>query len=225
MSSSWAALESNPEVFNALMSKLGVPSEWSVHDVYSFDDDMLAMLPQPVKALQMVFHMDAKDGETFTAPTGGEPIEGPFYIEQTAELPNACGTIALIHSVANVDILPSDALLTRFIADVSGLDRTARGNALANNADVRDIHNSLVAHGQSAVIGNDEDVKCHFLSLVPFNGNVVELDGALRTTPINRGAIAPGETFLQAAARIIKRDWMQGDSIQFAVTAIAPAAE
>lgn len=225
--SDWCAIESNPEVFTALMRSLGVPANWAVHDVYSFDADLLAMVPTPVLALNMVFSTSAKEGEVYQPPSGGEPVSGPFYLEQVQGLPNACGTIALIHSVANNLAalgVPDDALVARFVADTRNATRSEIGAALANHQAIRDLHNSFVAQGQSRVLSNDDDVTNHFLSLVAWNGRVVELDGALRQAPIDRGAINEGESFLQAAARIIQRDWISGtDAITFAVTAIAPA--
>lgn len=224
--SDWAAIESNPDIFTSLMHRLGVPANWAVYDVYSFD--LLDMVPTPVLALQMVFSTSTKANEVYQPPAGGEAVAGPFFLEQVSALPNACGTIALIHSVANNLAalgVPDDALVAKFVADTRAASRTEIGNALANHEAIRSLHNSFVEQGQSRVVGNDEDVSCHFLSLVPFNGRVVELDGALRQTPIDRGAIDDGESFLDAAARIIKRDWMSGtDAITFAVTAIAPAA-
>lgn len=47
----WPPLESNPEIFTEYMQKLGLPSTWGFSEMYGFDDELLAMLPQPVVAV------------------------------------------------------------------------------------------------------------------------------------------------------------------------------
>jgi ubiquitin carboxyl-terminal hydrolase L3 len=151
-----------------------------------------------------------------------------FFLEQVDGLPNACGTIALVHGLANnMQALgvAEDSMLGRFVAANRGRSKREIGDAMANDAELREVHNSFVEQGQSRVIENDESVGAHFIALLPINGRVVEFDGAYQQAPVVRDAIAEGETFLQAAARVVKRDWMsRTDSIGFAITAIAPSS-
>ena len=53
-SETWVPLESNPEVMNIYLKSLGVDSV-EVVDVYGFDEDLLAFIPQPVLALVLCF--------------------------------------------------------------------------------------------------------------------------------------------------------------------------
>ena len=39
----WLPLESNPEVLNPFLWKLGVPGEWGFCDVFGLDPELLAM--------------------------------------------------------------------------------------------------------------------------------------------------------------------------------------
>lgn len=228
----WRAIESNPEVMTELAHKLGLPETYAVHDVYSFEEELLGMVPQPVQSLQLIFGT----GDQYVAPP---PANGAnsndesdtsqlFYLEQVDALPNACGTIALVHGLANnmhALGVADDSLLGRFVAANRGRSKREIGDAMANDAELRDVHNSFVEQGQSRVIENDERVGAHFIALIPINGRVVEFDGAYRQAPVVRDTIADGETFLQAAARVVKRDWMsRTESINFAITAIAPSA-
>ena len=51
----WPPLESNPEVFSKYMHKLGLSDEWAIGEVFGFDEDLLAFLPQPVIGVIVAF--------------------------------------------------------------------------------------------------------------------------------------------------------------------------
>lgn len=231
----WRAIESNPEVMTALAHKMGLPAKWAVHDVYSFDEELLGMVPQPVMSLQLIFSTDEQ--QQYTAPAvsndnnnnaAESDTSSLFFLEQVDALPNACGTIALVHGMANnmqaLDIA-DDSMLGRFVAANRARAKRDIGDAMASDAELREAHNSFVEQGQSRVISNDERVGAHFIALLPIGGRVVEFDGAYQQAPVVRATIGENETFLQAAARVVKRDWMsRTDSIGFAITAIAPSS-
>ena len=52
----WLPIESNPEVMNKFLHNCGLPKEqWAVADVFGLDEPLLAMLPQPVLSLMLLF--------------------------------------------------------------------------------------------------------------------------------------------------------------------------
>ncbi|CAO0799264.1 unnamed protein product [Mucor circinelloides] len=51
----WLPLEANPDVWNKIIHNNGVDPGWSFTDVYGFDAESLAMIPQPVAAIIFLF--------------------------------------------------------------------------------------------------------------------------------------------------------------------------
>jgi len=51
----WKALESNPDILNELAHTLGVPDEYTFNEVFGLEDDLLAMVPQPVLAFIVLY--------------------------------------------------------------------------------------------------------------------------------------------------------------------------
>ena len=44
----WPPLESNPEIFTKYMREVGMSGDWAVGEVFGFDEELLAFIPQPV---------------------------------------------------------------------------------------------------------------------------------------------------------------------------------
>ena len=94
----WPPLESNPEIFTDYMRECGLPNSWAFGEVFGFDEELLAFLPQPVTAViaNAEFLKKAEDRSK-----GDMNVANDFYMKQTGVLDNACGVIACIHSILN----------------------------------------------------------------------------------------------------------------------------
>ena len=94
----------------------GVPSDWELVDVYGLDQELLAFLPSPVVAMILLFPISdkyetyRKQEEEELRKNGQEVSPKVYFMKQT--IGNACGTVALLHSILNnKDHIPFDGTL------------------------------------------------------------------------------------------------------------------
>ncbi|XP_011315255.1 ubiquitin carboxyl-terminal hydrolase [Fopius arisanus] len=186
-------LESNPEVMTKFIHQLGVPDKFSLVDVYGLDSDLLDMVPKPVLAL-ILLYPDSEKAAAYTAELiakitekGEEISPNVFHMQQC--VPNACGTVALVHAIANnedqIDL--EDGILKTFLEKAKDLSFTERGELLVNTASgITDAHEQLAQEGQTEAPQENAPVYHHFVAYVEKNGSLYELDGR-KPFPINYG--------------------------------------
>lgn len=99
----WIPLEASPDVFNSYANTLGFPTDsFAFTDIWGLDPDLLAFVPQPVKAVLLLFPTtDARHTRNKTDDATGEKVlssevedlknGGTLWIPQT--IGNACGTM------------------------------------------------------------------------------------------------------------------------------------
>ena len=158
------------------------------------------------------------------------PGPGVFYMRQT--IGNACGTIGLLHAVANargaVSIAPG-SFLDSFFQATAGMDAAGRGAYLEHPPEgapsIDSIHQEAAAQGATAAPPPDEDVDLHFVALSQVGGRLWELDGR-KSRPVDHGPSSP-ETLLADAAAVVRREFVGrgGGSLQFSLIALAPAQD
>ncbi|ERL88179.1 ubiquitin carboxyl-terminal hydrolase [Dendroctonus ponderosae] len=223
-------LESNPEVMNKFIHLLGVPDKWNIVDVYGLDPDALAFVPRPVLALILLFPCSdkfyeyAKQEADQIKEKGQTVVEDIFYMKQYVS--NACGSIALIHSVANnaERLELENGMFSKILDDSKNLTPEQRGEMLMNMNSNSDAYKLITAHQELAMEGQtevnpNEKVNHHFVALVQKGGYLYELDGR-KDFPINHGATTD-DSFLEDAAKVckefIKRD---SEDVNFTIMAL-----
>jgi len=230
----WIPLESNPEVMNSWSFNLGLsPQVNEFCDIYGLDPVLLDMVPKPVKAIIMVFPLTEKleelrrDEDGRIAKDGQHKLDpGVVFIKQT--IPNACGTIALLHAFANagVEIDPASPL-ENFFQEIASLSPSERAKALEETTLFAEAHVAAASLGQSAAPSADEVVDLHFITFVqvpsavtPDERRLVELDGR-RIEPIDLGK---SEDLLKDVAHIVRQKYIANSTSQnFGLLALGPS--
>lgn len=234
----WLPLESNPEVLNPFVRRLGLPEGWEFFDVFGLDPDLLMMIPQPCAALCLLYPSD-KISKVHRAELQARmssqppPPPGLFFVQQHDGIGNACGTIACIHAVANAAVAGNfelqDGPLKKFVSASGSLSIPARGWALLQAKELQELSDATAAAGQTEGAGTDDAQNQHFISFVNVGGMLYELDGRNFDKQEAGGVAAPfchgpttTETFVADAAKVIREEFMAKDpgSVFFNITAL-----
>ncbi|KAL1553503.1 Ubiquitin carboxyl-terminal hydrolase 3 [Salvia divinorum] len=217
----WLPLEANPDVMNQFIWGLGVsPDEAECFDVYGLDEDLLAMVPQPVLAVLFLYPITRKSEEERIQQDSStkEFSGGPYFMKQTVG--NACGTVGLLHAVGNVTSeikLVEGSYLDKFFKATANMDASQRATFLENDGEMEDAHSVAATAGETEA---SDDVDTHFICFTCVDGQLYELDGR-RAGPISHGS-SSSNTILQDAAKVIQKFIQKNpDSINFNVIAIS----
>ncbi|KAJ7414485.1 Ubiquitin carboxyl-terminal hydrolase isozyme L1 [Willisornis vidua] len=200
----WQPMEINPEV----LSRLGVGPGWRFVDVLGFEDEALRAVPTPACALLLLFPL-TEQHENFrkqqTEKIKDQEISSKVYfLKQTVS--NSCGTIGLIHAVANNKDkvkLDEGSALKKFLDETADLSPEERAKHFANNKAIQEVHNSVAQEGQCRV--EDNSLNFHFILFVNVDGHLYELDGRM-PFPVNHGTSSDD---LLLKAEVEGQEWLQ----------------
>ncbi|XP_044967388.1 ubiquitin carboxyl-terminal hydrolase 3-like [Hordeum vulgare subsp. vulgare] len=218
----WLPLEANPDVMNQFMWGLGVPEDVGFCDVYGLDDEMLAMVPQPVLAVLLLYPQDKKkESDASTTSSTAETKESNkkvYFTKQTVG--NACGTIGIIHAIGNAVSkikLVDGSYFHRFYKQTADMDPIQRAAFLEEDQEMEDAHSVAAAGGDTEA---KDGVIEHYVCFSCVDDELYELDGG-KPQPIHHGRSSP-DSLLQDAARVIKaRIAEYSESLNFNVMALS----
>ena len=225
--SPWDTIESDPHIFTHLLRDLGVKGT-EVVELLGLDE-LSAPIQPGIKAVTgLIFLFKFVPNLPLSRPATSPKAAEMYFARQTAH--NACATQALINLLLNKrDAVPIGPLLGEFYEMTSFLDPTTRGDAIAQHAQLRTIHNAYspyvhIKNVLTKVAPSSADA-FHFVTFFHANGALWELDG-LQAGPICH-AECDAENWQQKAIEVLTRrieaiSALDNNGIQFNLMAVVP---
>nr|XP_005335408.3 ubiquitin carboxyl-terminal hydrolase isozyme L5 isoform X2 [Ictidomys tridecemlineatus] len=183
----WCLMESDPGVFTELIKGFGCRGA-QVEEIWSLEPENFEKL-KPVHGLIFLFKWQPGE-EPAGSVVQDSRLDTIFFAKQVIN--NACATQAIVSVLLNCthqDVHLGETL-SEFKEFSQSFDAAMKGLALSNSDVIRQVHNSFARQQMfefDAKTSAKEEDAFHFVSYVPVNGRLYELDG-LREGPIDLGA-------------------------------------
>ena len=138
---------------------------------------------------------------------------------------NACGTVAMIHAVANnLDRiqLKEGSFLKKFLDETANKTPEEKAAALEADDEICATHDQVAQEGQTSAPNLEDKVDYHYVAFVESGGNLFELDGR-KSAPINLGPTSKTDFLANAAKEC--QEYMKRDpeNLNFVIVALAGA--
>ncbi|XP_067890422.1 ubiquitin carboxyl-terminal hydrolase isozyme L3 isoform X2 [Heterodontus francisci] len=217
----WLPLEANPD----FMQQLGLKPTWQFGDVFGMDPELLSLIPRPVCSILLLFPVTEKyeafkqEQEAKIKAEGQKVDPQVYFIKQTIN--NACGTIGLIHALANNRNkleFEANSAMKKFLNKSAPLSPEEKAKYLEKDESIRVTHEFSAQEGQTEAPSLDEKVDLHFITFVNVDGYLYELDGR-KPFPINHGCTT-ADNLLEDAIEVCKK-FMQRDPDELRFTVVA----
>ncbi|XP_050680811.1 ubiquitin carboxyl-terminal hydrolase calypso [Leptidea sinapis] len=230
----WLELESDPGLFTLLLEDFGVKGV-QVEEIY----DLQKPLESPVYGFIFLFRWieERRSRRKFVEQIESfvrdeETINNIFFAQQM--VPNSCASHALLSILLNCANLHLGETLSRLKHHTLGMNPENKGWAIGNTPELACAHNSHAIPlarkktDKNACVptGRFTGEAYHFVSFVPINGHLFELDG-LKPYPMDHGPWAVDEDwtdkFRRVMAERLGRDaGEQVHDIRFNLMAVVP---
>ncbi|EIE82769.1 hypothetical protein RO3G_07474 [Rhizopus delemar RA 99-880] len=189
----WVPLEANPEIIH----ENGVDPKWNFVDVYDiyekFKDEEEAHLIKCEQAIS----------------------PDVIFFKQT--ISNACGMMAILHSIASNDKeLIGPGLFHDIIEEAKNMSIDERVDLLENSKELAAVHQTAASAGQTEAPNKEEEIDLHFICFIEVDNHLYELDGR-KILPINHGK---STNLIESSVKVMKQ-YMERDPAQQNYNAIA----
>uniref|UniRef100_A0A3Q1GBJ1 Ubiquitin carboxyl-terminal hydrolase n=1 Tax=Acanthochromis polyacanthus TaxID=80966 RepID=A0A3Q1GBJ1_9TELE len=163
--------------------------------------------------------LDIQFHESFRVQQADKVSEGSevYFLKQTVV--NSCGTIALLHAVANNKSelsFDNDSALKKFLDDTANMSPDDRAKHLEKNQAIREAHNEVAVQGQCRP--EADKVNFHFIAFVNVDGQLYELDGKMNG--VVKHGVTKEDSFITDAAEVC-RGFMERERGEVRFSAVA----
>lgn len=199
-------LSNDPESLSNFAVNIGLDeSSFQFAEVFDFDEECLGFIPRPVYSTVFLFPIGDDDGPLESRHAEAVTLSGqvPWFTKQTVA--NACGTIAIIHSVLNnlgSLKIKSGSWLEKFIAEAKDKSPEDRAKLIEESDDLLEMHEENATVDDTPL--TESSFESHFIAFVIVDGKLWELDGR-KPQPICHG---PSEDVLKDSVSVIKKDFI-----------------
>jgi len=200
MGDNWCTIESDPGVFTELVERLGVKGV-EVEEILTFDDISYMEKIAPIYGLILLFKFfdEEKNDQQLVQN------QRIYFAQQKTT--NACATQALLSILLNTQDIDIGEEMRIFKNETIGAPPDVKGFALGSNELIRSVHNSFARPEPFEIehkVAQPGDDVYHFISYVPIEGSIYELDG-LKEGPVNHGTYDNHNTWYYNAIPTIKK--------------------
>ncbi|CAI2172382.1 10825_t:CDS:10 [Funneliformis geosporum] len=175
-------------VFTELIRAFNVHGT-QVEEVWSLDEQALEDL-KPIYGLIFLFKWQGGNDSSRLHPDADLSIDENVYFAKQV-IHNACATQAILSILLNCPMINLGADLESFKDFTKDFDPDNKGLAMSNSELIRGVHNSFARSDpfmmdSSGSSSSEKEDIFHFISYVPIQGALYELDG-LSAGPVNLG--------------------------------------
>lgn len=234
----WKELESDPGVFSLLIEDYGVRGV-IVEEIY----DISRKIDTKVYGFVFLFRYvlgdrrarkaarDLISEDTYVFDT--DMVNNMFFAHQIIN--NSCATHALLSVLLNCEDVNLGPNLTKLKKFSKGLDPESKGLAISNVLELSSAHNRhakpsqvmvspMVSTRRGSVMSSAHALlpeTYHFVSFVPINGRLIELDG-LKELPIDHGPWDDKEEWTDLFQRTVSERLARSPDCLFNLMAVVP---
>ena len=177
----WPPLECDENILNQYIKALGVQDNIIFKELISFDQ----RFDNHVLAVLALYQCDRNNGQSkVIKQTLINSQDLKFLIRQVKGLDKACGLIAILNCLGNIEGVQytKDSILDIFFRQAYNLqkDPNSIGELLLNNKEFQNKHKEFASLGQSTVSSyKSQNRSNHFVGFLVINDALVELSGGI----------------------------------------------
>jgi len=189
--------------------------------VFSLEEDWaFEMMPKPNIAIILVYKLGRTTRDIEIIQSKGQdaslglPVNDYLsksikFVKQYSD--NACGTVALLHLLFNLDKCDTlkengtidhqnSTWLKKYLDNNPGATAEVLGRHIETDNELNELHENISQQGVTRQVDETDN---HFILLLPIDGHILEFDGR-KNAPIDHGKYEKGEFLKTCCKDVIK---------------------